>query len=97
MSVSDRNINFRASDDTMREIAEIQTLFQPFLADRSSTLRWIIKTVWKLLFTDAKVIDAFRAWQMFSGNNSQHAELQMRISFPPQEGTSFFPKIWRAQ
>ena len=94
MSVSDKNVNFRASEETMSEIADIQKLFQPFLADRSSTLRWIIRTVWMLLFTDAKVIDAFKEWQLFSRDNAQREVAQLNFEFPrTATGCEFFPRV----
>lgn len=94
MGVSDANVNFRASGETMKEIADIQKLFHPFLADRSSTLRWIIRTVWRLLFTDATVIQAFKEWQVFSCATSCHGVTQMRFDFPAREPlVTFFPRI----
>ena len=94
MGVSDKNVNFRASEQTLNEIADIQKLFHPFLPDRSGTLRWIVRTMWQLLFTDRKLIELFREWQVISGNASQHVQ-QLSIKFPPAVGANpgWFPKF----
>ena len=90
MGISDRNINFRASEDTLRELADIQTLFHPFLPDRSSTLRWIVRKFWEVLFTDTNLSEALRDWQVFSGKTTQHK--QLKLMFHEHEA-SFFPRI----
>jgi hypothetical protein len=93
MGVSDRNVNFRASEATLKELADIQKLFGPFLSDRSATIRWIVRKFWELLFTDTNFTEVLRDWQVFSGNKSQRDVLQMSIHFPPPQGQEFFPKI----
>lgn len=94
MSISDKNVNFRANEATLKELADIQTLFHPFLPDRSSTLRWIVRKFWELLFTDTKLTDALKDWQVIHGKTSQRDVTQLLIHFPPHgDAISFRPRI----
>jgi hypothetical protein len=92
MAISDRNVNFRASEGTLKELADIQGLFHPFLTDRSSTIRWIVRKFWELLFTDTNFTEVLRDWQVFSGKTAQHK--QLKLMFHEHE-PSFFPRINR--
>jgi hypothetical protein len=94
VAISDRNVNFRASDATLKELADIQALFHPFLPDRSTTLRWIVRKFWELLFTDTNFTEVLRDWQVFSGNKSQRTATQLNLVFHEHK-PSFFPKISR--
>ena len=94
MSLSDRNVNFRASEATLKELADIQMLFQPFLPDRSSTIRWVVRKFWELLFTDTNFTEVLRDWQVFSGNKSQRSATQLNLVFHEHK-VSFFPRINR--
>lgn len=91
MAISERNINFRAPEQTLLELDAIQRLFHPYLPDRSTTLRWVIRKFWELLFTNTNLSDVLQQWQVFTGKTSQHKQLQLVFHepIPPM-----YPRIW---
>ena len=91
MGTADRNVNFRASEQTHKELDDIQRLFHPFLPDRSTTLRWIIRKFWEVLFTDTNLTDILKQWQVMHGKTSQHKQLQLVFGEPLP---AMFPRIW---
>ena len=93
MSLRDRCVNFRANEETVQQIEDIKALFAPLMADRSSVLRWIVKTMWMLLFTDAKIADVFKEWQVIRGLNAASGVTQMKLDFPPPERVTFYPRF----
>ena len=95
MSVRDKAVNFRASEETVAQIEDIKSLFHPLMPDRSATLRWIVKTMWGLLFTDSTLADTFQSWQVLRRTTSAHGVTQMRFHFP--NDNPFFPRIGRTQ
>ena len=93
MAISDRNVNFRASEATLKELADIQKLFHPFLSDRSATIRWIVRKFWELLFTDTNFTEVLRDWQVFSGNNAQRCATQLKLVFHEYPNPPCYPRI----
>ena len=91
MAISDRNINFRAPEQTLLELEAIQKLFHPYLPDRSTTIRWVIRKFWEVLFTDTNLSDVLKQWQVIHGKTPQHRQLQLVFGEP---SPTFFPRIW---
>lgn len=91
MAIPDRNINFRASEQTLSELHDIQNLFHPYLPDRSSTLRWVIRKFWEVLFTDTNFTDVLAQWQAIQGKTLQYKQLRLVFGEPAPK---FFPRIW---
>ena len=95
MSLRATAVNFRASEETLRQIEDIKVLFTPLMADRSSTLRWIVKTMWMLLFTDASLAEIFQTWQVLHRQKAASDVTQLQFEFPrAHTGCEMFPRIW---
>ena len=93
MSLRATAVNFRASEETVKQIEDIKSLFAPLMPDRSSTLRWIVKTMWMLLFTESSLAEIFQTWQVLHRQQTASGVTQMRFHFPVEH--PFFPRIGR--
>ena len=73
------------------QIDEIKCAFHPFCEDRSSTLRLIVNLMYSIIFTPTTLRDVIATMQRIQRGTSY--DNQLKLSFPPAVGQSFFPKI----
>jgi hypothetical protein len=84
-----RSIRTTTEEDEMFEF--IQRKAAPFTRTFTQTVIFCGRIVFKLLSTPGMVsefVDVCQSLRCTTGNPEQ-----MRIHFPPQDGTSFFPRI----
>lgn len=89
MAISDRNINFRAPEETFVRLKALMKLFE---RDRSWILRKAADVFFTLMFAPEKLREFYAEWQAYLGNNGQRgATQQFTFQFPPE--VSFRPKF----
>jgi hypothetical protein len=94
MGETKQHLTFRFSEDTLKQLAELQDAFWPFAEDRASTLRIIVQLVYALLFTPATLRDLLAVLQRLHCSTLSHT--QLTIDFPPAcPPVPFRPKLWQ--
>ena len=82
VAISDRNINFRAPEETHLKIRELKAKFE---RDRSWIIRKAIDIFWTVIFYPANLREFFDEWEAFlrknGPNGATHRTTQLQLVF----------------
>lgn len=90
MAIRDRNINFRAPEETHTRLGALMKMFE---RDRSWIMRKAVDVFWVIIFAPHNLADFLHEWQAFTGKNGHAAATQLKLVFHEAPQQPFFPRI----
>jgi hypothetical protein len=94
MGVTKQAYTVRLCEETAGMLRKIQAAFSPFCEDLSSTVRFVIRLAYALIFDAHTLLDVFDLMQQLRCK-TLHYRPQMSLRFPG--ALEMRPKIWRQQ
>ena len=90
VAIRDKNINFRAPEQTHTRLGSLMKMFE---RDRSWIMRKAVDVFWTIIFAPHKLNEFFHEWQAFTGTNGHAGATQLKLVFHEQSNPPFFPKV----